>query len=58
MRYEYNTLYVEGAALGKLNELGAQGWRLVLKLDNTLIFIREIPEVGVKLPEPQVRATA
>ena len=58
MRYEYNTIHVADATLNKLNEFGAQHWRLVLRLEDTLIFIREIPEVGVKLPEPQVRATA
>ena len=58
MRYEYNTLEAADATMNKLNEFGAQHWRLVLQFDNTLVFIREIPEVGVKVVEPQVRATA
>ena len=58
MRYEYNTLEAADATMNKLNEFGAQHWRLVLQFDNTLVFIREIPEVGVKVVEQQVRATA
>ena len=58
MRYEYNRLHVGESSLGDLNKLGAQGWRLVLEVERIFYFIREIPEVGAKLPEPQVRATA
>ena len=61
MRYEYMTLTRAAGAntVEQLNALGSLRWRLV-SVDDGIVFyfIREIPEVGVKLPEPQVRATA
>ena len=60
MRYEYMIFTRTGGTdtINELNILGFLRWRLVSVDGMDYYLIREIPEVGVKLPEPQVRATA